>query len=164
MRKTLLSLALVCSAGAALAAPPTAESIDRLLTLTRSESLVESMYSRMEPFMRETMRASAPAGATPAQQKAMDDMVPRLVELMREEFNWAKLKPEYIRLYQEALDQTEVDGMIAFYETPVGQSMIGKMPLVMQRSMELTQSRLQMVLPKVQRVAEESAKKLMSDR
>lgn len=164
MRKSLMSLTLMLAAGSASAAPPSAESIERLLSLTRAEALVENTYAQLEPFMRQTLRAAAPGPLTPAQQKAMDELAPQLVATLRVDFNWGVLKPEYIRIYQETLDQTEVDGLIAFYETPVGQSTISKMPLVMQRSLALSQQKLQTLMPRIQRLAETSAKKALSAR
>lgn len=162
--KPLLSLLLAVSASAALAAPPTAESVERLLAITKSEALVDTMYNDMEPYLRKMMQDATSGKVTEKQKQTIDDLAPKMVALMREEFNWAKLKPEFVRIYQEALDQSEVDGLLAFYESPVGQSTINKMPLITQRSMALTQEQLRVLMPKIDRLVRESVKNAVAGR
>lgn len=58
---------------------------------------------------------------------------------MHDEMSWAKMKPQYVRLYVETFDQDEVDGLLAFYATPAGQAMINKMPIVMPKMMGVMQ-------------------------
>ena len=69
---------------------------------------------------------------------------------MRSELNWQSLKPIYRAVYKDSFTQAEVDGMIQFYKTPVGQATIQKMPLVMQKSIQLTQERMQAMAPKIE--------------
>jgi len=56
---------------------------------------------------------------------------------MKEDLSYDKLEPEYIKIYQDTFSEEEIQGMITFYETPVGQSVITKMPLIMQNRWEL---------------------------
>ncbi len=60
-----------------------------------------------------------------------------------------KVKPQYIRLYQETFDQDEVESLIHFYKSPAGQAFVKKMPILTQKTMAMTQSQLQSLLPKV---------------
>jgi uncharacterized protein len=164
IRKSLLSVLLAASAGAAFAAPPSTESIERLMAITKTEALFDGIYNDMEPYLRKTMQDATPGKMTEAQKKTIDDLAPRMAELVRQEFNWTTLKPAYIRIYQETLDQSEVDGLLAFYESPVGQSTITKMPLIMQRSMALTQDQLRVLMPKWNRLIQETVKKAVATR
>lgn len=164
IRKTLLSLLLALSTGAVLAAPPSVESIERLLTITRTEALIDSIYKDAEPYLRKTMQDATPGQLTEAQKKSIDELAPKMVDLMREQFNWIALKPEFVRIYQDTLEQSEVDGLLAFYVSPVGQSTITKMPLIMQRSMALTQEQLRVLMPKMERLVRESVKNAVAGR
>ena len=57
-----------------------------------------------------------------------------------------------VQTYQHVFTQEEVDGLIAFYRSPVGRAWVAKMPQANQRLMELVQ---QQVMPRVlQRVGE----------
>jgi hypothetical protein len=68
---------------------------------------------------------------------------------VRDEFKWEKLKPMYIQAYRETFDQAEIDGLIAFYKTPVGQSYIKKTAVLSQKMKDATQAQLQSLLPRM---------------
>ena len=57
-----------------------------------------------------------------------------------------------------ALTQEEVDGLIAFYESPAGQAYIAKMPAVAQKSMAPMQNPMIPMIRKLQASAEEFVK------
>ena len=63
--------------------------------------------------------------------------------------SWQRMKPLYVQLYQDTFEQDEVDGLLAFYTSPTGQAFLNKMPVVMQKSMALSQSLMQSALPKM---------------
>jgi hypothetical protein len=141
----LLGSALTCSA-----APPTGESIDTLLTVSKSELRLESIYETMEQAMRQGM-AQASVGQTVSaeQQRVLETAPKRFADVMRNEFTWESLKPMYIEIYRDTFTQDEIDGLIAFYQSPIGIVFVNKMPEVMQRSMASMQSRLQPMMEKM---------------
>jgi hypothetical protein len=57
--------------------------------------------------------------------------------------SWEKMKPMYVQLYRDTFEQEEVDGLIAFYKSPAGQAYVTKMPLLMSKSMAISQSLFQ---------------------
>ena len=59
------------------------------------------------------------------------------------------MKPLYVQLYRDTFEQEEVDGLLAFYASPTGQAFVNKMPMVMQKSMALSQSLMQSIIPKM---------------
>lgn len=165
--KRLAAIACVLlSAGSAPAlSQPTVQSVERLLALSRAEAIIVQGQAQLEDAMRQAMRnqlaqRGIEASLTAEQQRIVDDMAAQLSTLLREELSWPKLKPEFVTLYRETLSQQEVDGIAAFYETPVGQAMLDKMPQVMQRSIALTMSRMQALMPRIEAIAAEGARKL----
>ena len=142
--------ALALVAANAWAEPPTPESVETLLAATRAESMMNSMYTVIEQSMRGGMRQSLQGQTlTDEQQRVLDAVPGKFIAVMREEFNWSKMKPLYVQLYRETFDQAEIDGLIAFYRTPVGQSFIEKMPVVMQKSMAATQTLMAPLIAKM---------------
>ncbi len=159
MKKFLSALVLAASAMLAQAAPASTESIERLLALTRVESLLDSMYASTEQMMRQNMRQSLGNQPLTAEQQRVVDALPgKFSQVMRQEFNWSTLKPMYVRVYQETFEQSEIDGLIAFYASPAGQAFVDKMPLVMQRSMALMQEQMRSILPRMTREIEQAMK------
>ncbi len=152
MKKTLFTLALAAAASLAQAAPASPESIERLLVLTRVESLLDSIYASTEQMMRQSMRQTLgdrPLSAD--QQRVVDDLPGRFGKILRQEFNWSTLKPLYVRVYQESFEQSEIDGLIDFYASPTGQAFVAKMPMVMQKSMTLMQEQMRTIMPRMTR-------------
>jgi hypothetical protein len=66
-----------------------------------------------------------------------------------EQFSWTTLEPEFIQLYVEVFTEAELRELTAFYRTELGQKMLLRLPEVMQRSMAITQARLQEALPQL---------------
>ena len=149
--------ALALVAANAWAEPPTPESVETLLAATRAESMMNSMYAMVEQSMRGGLRQSLQGQTlTDEQQRVLDAVPGRFIAVMREEFNWPKMKPLYVQLYRETFDQAEIDGLIAFYRSPAGQAFVDKMPIVMQKSMAISQAQLQTFLPKMRAAMEQA--------
>lgn len=159
MRKLITALVLVAAISPAFAAPPTDKSIETLLQLTKVESMMDSMYTGIEQSMRQGMKqALAGKELTPAQQRAMDQMPPKFMEALRADFNWAALKPLYVQVYKETFTDVEVNDLIKFYRTPSGQSVIDKMPVVMQKSMAIAQGKFQSFIPRMQKAIDDAVR------
>jgi uncharacterized protein len=129
-------------------APPTEDSLRQLLTVTNTHKLLDDIVGQMDERMKSfTQQAVQGLTVSAEQQKIIDSMQNRTVALLKQEMSWEKLEPIYLRIYRESFTQEDVDGMLDFYRTPAGRSLLLKMPVVMQKSMTETQ---QMLLPLVQ--------------
>src|ERR1041385_1773987 len=149
MRVFLLATSLLLALSAR-AAPATPESIEQLLTLTRTESILDSVYANMDQIMRQAMAESLKGQKlTPEQQRFIDAAPARFARVVREELSWDKLRPMYVQIYQQSFTQEEIDALTAFYRTPAGMAFVAKMPAVMQRSMGAMQSRMGPLLDKM---------------
>ena len=159
IQRCLLLVLFITSPWSAYAAQPSAESIETLLSITRVEALLDSVYSNTEQVMRQAMSQSmAGKTLTPEQKRFLDTAPKRFADVMRDELSWASLKPMYVQIYQESFTQEEIDGLIAFYGTPTGQATINKMPVVMQKSMAGIQTRMQPFLEKMRTAIDQAIK------
>lgn len=142
--KTLAAvLCLLLAPLAALAAPPSPASIERLLALTEAEKNLEGAQRYSEQMMQEMMREQNQRRMlSPDAQNRMRDVMQKSAQAMREEMSWANMKPLMARIYAESFTQEELDGLIAFYESPAGRAFTRKMPVVMEKSMMLMQERM----------------------
>ena len=155
--KRLLALLSLLTALSAHAAPASRESVENLLVATKAESMMSSVFAGMDQIMRQSMAQAAQGRSLNAeQQRVLDAMPPKFIAIMREEMSWQKMKPQYVQLYVETFEQEEVDGLLAFYASPTGQALLNKMPVVVQKSMALSQSLMQSALPKMQAAIKEA--------
>lgn len=148
----LLSLLLM---GPAMAAegPPSQASIRELMQITQAQKLVESTKGQVDGMMQASMnKALEGRTVTAEQQKILDDMRAKMMVVLGEELDWKTLEPIYIDIYTQSFTQHEIDGMIAFYKSEPGQAVLGKMPLVMQKTMQAMQTRMTTMMPKIEKI------------
>ena len=54
------------------------------------------------------------------------------------------------QVYAESLTPDVVKGMIAFYKSPAGQTYLDQQPVIMQKSMVITQKMMMDIMPRLQ--------------
>lgn len=159
---TLLCATLICAA--AHAAAPTPESIDKLLEVTATEKLVANVHNQVEQAMKSSMAQTFKAQKLDASaQKLAEDLAKRISDDLQEELSWEKLKPIYVQVYTETFTQEEIDGLIAFYQSPAGKAFVAKMPVVMQKSMVLMQQRMGPVIQKMQKTIHDTVEQAKAE-
>ena len=169
MKSWIAAIVLALASLPVFGAGPTDASLERLLAVTRSESLIDSMQGQVEQMFRQSMaqgmKTAGPGGKlNDAQQRIVDELPGRFAALMREEMSWTRFKPMMMTVYRESFSQEEIDGLIAFYESPLGKLMIERMPVVMQRSMELVQADMKTTLPKLEALMKDTMRRLQEAR
>jgi hypothetical protein len=139
----LFSFRLLISAQDKTARPD----IDELLTLTRVQKMSEGAIEQMKNMMAGVAKQTNVSPDVAEKTKGMQD---KMFALIESELSWDKMKVEYTRVYAEVFTPEEVKGLIAFYKTPAGQAFLDKQPLLMQKTMEMTQKRMMEMTPKIQ--------------
>jgi uncharacterized protein len=153
----LLTLAALFFSLNTHAAPASQESVENLLAATKTESMMDSMYGSMEQMMRQGLKQSTAGQPVTAEQQRYFDALPaKFVAVMRDEMNWQKMKPMYVQIYRDSFDQNEIDGLLAFDTSPAGQAFINKVPMVMQKSMAVSQSMIQSFVPKMTKAIQDA--------
>lgn len=144
-----------------LAQPASEESVRRLLQIIQAPKLVESASSQVNAVLNASIQ-QALKGKTPspAQQQAISNMQKKIKAIYDELLSWNRLEPMYMRIYRDALSEDEVEGMIAFYQTPAGQALIKKMPQLTQRTMLEVQQMIGGEMPRFQKIAAETLAEL----
>ena len=157
MKRLILALALACSAALAAAETnPSEASVKELLTLTDVSKMLDSMWGQIDGAMKGMIAQNTQGQQlNAAQQAAIAEFQSKYLALMREELSWAKMETLFVRVYQNSLNQEEIDGMIAFYKTPAGQAVIKKMPALMQQIMAEMPAMMGPLMQKLQPIAQE---------
>jgi hypothetical protein len=136
--------------------PPSEASIKQLLEVAQARKLIDSVMAQMDNLMQQSIaQATQGQKIPPKVQKDIDQRHAEMIAMMKELLDWSKLEPMYVRIYQKTFSQQEIDGMIAFYKTPAGQAVIGKMPAVMQNTIEEMQQLMGPVMQKMQKMQQD---------
>ena len=145
-----MAVAAITFAGsAAWAAAPSDAAIDELLEVMRLREQTSSMLDAMNQEFAQNASMFAQKSGTAenaAVQQRMQAMQQQMGQILREEMAWEKVRPVYRQVYKESLTAEEVAGMLAFYRTPVGQSVLQKQPQITERAMQISREQ---ILPNV---------------
>jgi len=167
MKALLLSLLAALAVPPALAqdTPPTEQSIRELLALMQAHNMIDTMMAQVDaswrPLMKQALGERQPSER---EQQILDEGHAKIQALCREQLRWENFEPMMISVYRNTFSQKEVDGMKAFYRTPIGQAVIAKMPIVMQQTMQTMQGRMADMIPKIQQVQKDLAAQLKAER
>jgi uncharacterized protein len=154
-----LVLALIASHTAlAEDAKPSADSVKQLFAVMHTSGLIDNLMDQVEATVRGGM-SQAVAGQQPnaQQQKILQDMQKKIYALVEEQLDWKQIEPVLVEVYRSHFTQHEVDGMLQFYRSDVGQAAITKLPTVTQESMQQVQGRLRTVTPKIAQLEKDTA-------
>ena len=153
MRTAALAAACLLAPTLGLCQPATDASVHKLLQVTKVEGLTNSYASQFRPMMEAMIMRNAPSPAE--RDKALAELRatgPALEKILKDEFAYKKLEPDYIALYKNTFTEEEVKGMIDFYGTPAGKAMVDKMPKVMDQTVALLQQHMPRVMQRMQEV------------
>lgn len=137
------------------------ESVERLMELTEVSKMMDAIQAQaggMFESFAEQLKISE------KERPAFDSYKQKLVILMSEEVSWEKMKEPILEIYMKHFTEAEVKGLIEFYSSELGQSMIRKMPVAMQESMGVSQEMMKSIMPKIQLLAMEMQKEIAEAR
>jgi hypothetical protein len=142
-------------------AKPTEESLRRLLEIMQARKLVDNIPKQVDAMFTTMIKQSLEGKAlTTQQQQALDSMRDKVLQMMRDEFNWESMESLYLKVYADTFSQSEIDSMIGFYSSPAGHAVILKLPLAMQNSMAEMQKKMAAMMPKIQQMAKDTAEEI----
>lgn len=156
----VLVMGLIFSLGAFASEPAKRDSVEKLLELTEASKMVDTMYAQMENMFAGMANQM---GVTEKNRPAYDKYMKKVFAVINEDMSWKKMKEPLVQIYIKHLTEEEVQGMIDFYSTDIGKSMIKKMPIIMQDSMGLGQQMMVNALPKIKVLAEEMAAEVRAE-
>lgn len=147
----LLVLPVVAAAGDA----ERRQLAEQFLNVNKVKDQVEMMYQKVEGIITSQIEAIEIPDEREKNLLAMQKIAR---DLLFEGLSWEGLKEEYIQLYTDSFSEEELQGIIDFSKSPLGQKMAEMSPILMQRSMEIGRQHAQQVMPLVQQAIQEYMK------
>ena len=151
-----IALLLTLSAGLFADDASKATKVDELLKAMKTEATLDQVFGQMAKQIDTMTGSVAKQYNIPAsQQPDMAEMSKSLMTILSDQLSWEKMKPVYEKIYSEVFDENEIDGLLTFYRSAVGQSFVTKTPLVMQKSGEAMQARLPELMAAMQKATQD---------
>jgi len=157
------SLLSLCVASLpAQATEPSQASIERLLVVAQAQknnaAVLEQVKGMLQPMFEQALGTRAMTADQREQaQGFMQEFSRKMVPILEEELAWGRLKDMTAQIYAQSFNQEEINGLIAFYESPAGRAFVEKMPVVMQKSMIAMQQRMGPLLQRITQAVNETA-------
>ena len=83
---------------------------------------------------------------------------------MQEEMGWAKMKPAYAQIYQEALSQEEAARLLTLYKDPSYMALMQKLVTINQKSAQAIQAKLPVIQQKIEPILEKAVKEAIGEK
>ena len=152
----LLLITLTLAATSVFAAPPTPATLDALLAASGAQPM------RAEINRQLFTHNNGPV--TAAQKAAIDKAAPQITKVMQEEMGWAKMKPAYAQIYQEALSQEEAARLLTLYKDPSYMALMQKLVTINQKSAQAIQAKLPVIQQKIEPILEKAVKEAIGEK
>lgn len=120
-----------------------------LLQLLNADEMLQQSYNQMFGYMDQMAEQM---GLSEEQRPVLEKYMEKMVEAMKEEMSWEKMKPHILDAYVAVYSERELRELAEFYASPLGQKFLAKMPELMQRTMQLTQQMMQDFLPRMEEI------------
>lgn len=109
---------------------------EKLLTVMELQKTIEQSFGAVKKMIP---GQDNPTGASK-----------RALDMIMKELSWENIKADYIQLYAEVFTESEIQGLIKFYQSPAGQAFVKKQPELTQKSMMLSQKMMMKIMPQLQ--------------
>ncbi|EGR1126331.1 DUF2059 domain-containing protein, partial [Vibrio cholerae] len=103
------------------------EIVKELVVVMDMDSMMDSMRQHIENSM---LNVQQQLNVTESEKPLFEEYYKNVNKLVLEEVTWEKFEPYMISIYSNHFSEEELKGMIDFYSSDVGQSILKKMPVV----------------------------------
>jgi hypothetical protein len=156
---TWARIAVLLLGAAAASAEPSAPQralAAKLLDAMQVERTMEQQFDAMRKTQAEAMQQMLAGQASPEAKQRMQKGFATITDMIKKELNWTAIKPQFVDLYASTFTADELNGLVGFYESPVGRAYVAKSPELMQRTMEVTSNRMEALMPRIQKILMEA--------
>lgn len=126
-----------------------AANAERFLQLAQAERLTVPVYAQVQQMFAQRF---AETQAPQSKQALLERYQAKANAALDKAIGWDKIKPDLTDLYASQFSEQELEQLIAFYESPLGRKVLTKLPELNARSAQLTQKKLEAVVPEVNKL------------
>ncbi|MCQ4264302.1 hypothetical protein CXK91_00015 [Stutzerimonas stutzeri] len=144
------AMLFICASSSAFADNAGHErSAERFLQLANADRLAVPVYAQVQQMFAQRFAETQ----APENKKAMLERYQAQANAALDKaIGWDKLKPDLVSLYTSHFSEAELNQLIDFYQSPLGKKMLTKLPELNARSAQLTQVKLEAVVPEVNKL------------
>lgn len=131
-----------------------------LMELTNMGQMIEQVNVQAKQMGQDIM---AQFDIPEDQKEKAAEFQGRLYDKIFETMSFKEMENEYIELFTSVYTVEELKGIVDFYKSPVGKSLIKKQPMIIQRAMAISQNKMSVLLPEIEKMAKEFSSTLKEE-
>ncbi len=114
---------------------PSRESVERLITALDLKQQLDAFYIQVDSLIGLQLSHSKNRVAPAADDEAAREVIhAKLIARIKAEVSWEKVEGAYIDAFSTNFTQEEVDGLVSFFESPIGKVYAARQSEIMQQS------------------------------
>ena len=150
----LATVLLLCSAKFSFADEVMRKQLaEKLLVTMKSEEQFKKNFEQMKKT-QDTMLENVPG------YKRDPVLEKKTMDAVNADFSYEKMHDDIVNAYATVFTEEELQGLISFFETPLGQAYVAKMPELTKHLMEANQARMRESQGKMQQMFQENMKNM----
>jgi hypothetical protein len=161
---------LVAQESAQAAAPAvdqsTRDEVVRFMELlqvrSRMTMMMENMRTQQKRLMEQSLKQEKP-DATPQEIQKMDQIMDTTLNSVLSDQTIDEMINALVPIYQKHFSKADLDGILAFYTSPVGQKLQSEQPAIMQESMQATTDIISKKLPEIKQAMKAQMDKMAAE-
>lgn len=133
-----------------------AAQVEQFLKLARADRMSVPVHAQVQQMFAQSFAAKGADG----KQAVLERYQAKADALLEGAVGWEALKPDMIALYGRHFSERELKELITFYQSPLGRKMLDTMPELTAQSAQLAQTKLESVVPEVNKLLEAMSQEL----
>lgn len=156
MKNAAFGVIFFCTGVVAQAAPPSDESLLKMMNGLQLQTTLDQMVLQMDTGMKSGLKESLKGRElNPLQTAELGTLQSKMSATIKEDLSFAKVKDVYLQVYRETFTQDEVNGINAFLTSTAGRAMLAKIDPASKKATMLLRDRMGPTLQKIKTLQEQ---------
>jgi hypothetical protein len=136
--------------------------MDLLQVRSRMTTILDSMRVQQKRLAEQSLKQEKP-NATPQEIQRADQVVDTALNTTLSGQTIDEMINALVPIYQRHFSKADLDGILAFYTSPVGQKLQNEQPAIMQESMQATTDIISRKLPEIKQAIKTQTDKMAAE-
>jgi uncharacterized protein len=124
----------------------------QLMTILKTEQMVVQIAENIRKQVADAAAQIVGADAAPEKKAKLDDFEKQAFHAVDEQLSWKAMEGQFTDIYVKNFTEDELDAIIAFYKSPAGVTLLGKMPAVNEDVSRYGQSKMVLLQPQLKQL------------
>ncbi len=124
---------------------------DKLIRIMKLEESMNNSLDRVKTMAEnQTNLLAERMGVDLSDPEVAEVIRMRVLELVLSQYRWNTLRPAFVKIYAELFTEEELKGLVEFYSSPLGQTLLEKQGELVRRSTDVSQQKAADLLPQIE--------------